>query len=205
MKLMSELDLSGRRVLIRQDLNVPLREGEITNDARLRAAAPSLIDALNQGAAVIVMSHLGRPVEGQWTEQASMAPIAARLSELIGRDVLMAKEWRQVAPCPVMWCCWRTSALTRERRQMTPRWQPIMRRSAMSLSWMLLALRIVPRRRLMGLPTPRQWLRGSVASRRVDRSGAGLDRCASADARGGGRLQGVDQITGAGFAHTALR
>ena len=100
MKLMSDLDLSGRRVLIRQDLNVPLREGEITNDARLRAAAPSLIDALNQGAAVIVMSHLGRPVEGQWTEQASMAPIAARLSELIGRDVLMAKEWRQVAPLP---------------------------------------------------------------------------------------------------------
>ena len=100
MKLMSELDLSGRRVLIRQDLNVPLREGEITNDARLRAAAPSLIDALNQGAAVIVMSHLGRPVEGQWTEQASLAPIAARLSELIGRDVLMAKEWRQVAPLP---------------------------------------------------------------------------------------------------------
>ncbi|MGB1138781.1 MAG: phosphoglycerate kinase [Luminiphilus sp.] len=97
---MSELDLSGRRVLIRQDLNVPLREGEITNDARLRAAAPSLIDALNQGAAVIVMSHLGRPVEGQWTEQASLAPIAARLSELIGRDVLMAKEWRQVAPLP---------------------------------------------------------------------------------------------------------
>ena len=100
MKLMSELDLSGRRVLIRQDLNVPLREGEITNDARLRAAAPSLIDALNQGAAVIVMSHLGRPVEGQWTEQASLAPIAARLSELIGRDVLMATEWRQVAPLP---------------------------------------------------------------------------------------------------------
>ena len=100
MKLMSELDLSGRRVLIRQDLNVPLRDGEITNDARLRAAAPSLIDALNQGAAVIVMSHLGRPVEGQWTEQASMAPIAARLSELIGRDVLMARDWRQVAPLP---------------------------------------------------------------------------------------------------------
>ncbi len=100
MKLMSELDLSGRRVLIRQDLNVPLRDGEITNDARLRAAAPSLVGALNQGAAVVVMSHLGRPIEGEWTEQASMAPIAARLSELIGRDVLMAKDWRQVAPLP---------------------------------------------------------------------------------------------------------
>ena len=64
MKLMSEMDLAGRRVLIREDLNVPLRDGEITNDARLRAAAPSLLAALDQGAAVIVMSHLGRPVEG---------------------------------------------------------------------------------------------------------------------------------------------
>lgn len=100
MKLMSELDLSGRRVLIRQDLNVPLRNGEIMNDARLRAAAPSLVDALDQGAAVIVMSHLGRPVEGEWTEHASMAPIAAWLSKLIGQDVLMAREWRQVAPLP---------------------------------------------------------------------------------------------------------
>ena len=66
MKLMSEIDLAGRRVLIREDLNVPLRDGEITNDARLRAAAPSLLAALDQGAAVIVMSHLGRPVEGEW-------------------------------------------------------------------------------------------------------------------------------------------
>ena len=56
--MMSELDLSGRRVLIREDLNVPLRDGEITNDARLRAAAPSILVALEQGAAVIVMSHL---------------------------------------------------------------------------------------------------------------------------------------------------
>jgi phosphoglycerate kinase len=100
MKLMSELDLSGLRVLIREDLNVPIQDGIIRNDARLRAAVPSIRAALSQGAAVIVMSHLGRPVEGEWTEQASLAPIATRLSELLGRDVLLAKQWRQVAPLP---------------------------------------------------------------------------------------------------------
>ena len=100
MKLMSELDLSGLRVLIREDLNVPIQDGIIRNDARLRAAVPSIQAALSQGAAVIVMSHLGRPVEGEWTEQASLAPIATRLSELLGRDVLLAQQWRQVAPLP---------------------------------------------------------------------------------------------------------
>ena len=100
MRLMSELDLSGRRVLIREDLNVPLRDGEITNDARLRAAAPSILAALEQRAAVIVMSHLGRPTEGEWSEKASMAPIARRLAELLERDVLLATDWRQVAPLP---------------------------------------------------------------------------------------------------------
>ena len=100
MKLMAGLDLNGRRVLIREDLNVPLRDGAISNDARLRAAAPSITQALAQGAAVMVMSHLGRPTEGEWTAEASLAPIATRLSELIGRDVLLAKEWRHVAPLP---------------------------------------------------------------------------------------------------------
>ena len=100
MKLMSEMDLTGRRVLIREDLNVPLRDGEITNDARLRAAAPSLLAALDQGAAVVVMSHLGRPVEGEWRADASLTPVAARLGELLQRDVLLATEWRQVAPLP---------------------------------------------------------------------------------------------------------
>jgi len=99
-RLMTDVDLTGRRVLIREDLNVPLRDGNITNDARLRAAAPSILQALAQGAAVMVMSHLGRPSEGEWTAEASLAPIAARLSELIGRDVLLAKEWRNVAPLP---------------------------------------------------------------------------------------------------------
>ena len=100
MKLMTDLDLTGRRVLIREDLNVPFREGVITNDARLRAAAPSIRQALAQGAAVMVMSHLGRPIEGEWSDEASLAPIGQRLSELVGRDVLLAKDWRHVAPLP---------------------------------------------------------------------------------------------------------
>ena len=100
MKLMTDLELAGQRVLIREDLNVPLRDGAITNDARLRAAVPSILAALEQGAAVILMSHLGRPLEGEWREEASLAPIAMRLAELLGRDVLLAKEWRQVAPLP---------------------------------------------------------------------------------------------------------
>ena len=97
---MMDLALAGKRVLIREDLNVPLRDGVITNDARLRAAVPSILAALEQGAAVILMSHLGRPLEGEWREEASLAPIATRLAELLGRDVLLAKEWRQVAPLP---------------------------------------------------------------------------------------------------------
>ena len=100
MKLMTDLEFAGKRVLIREDLNVPLRDGVITNDARLRAAVPSILAALERGAAVILMSHLGRPLEGEWREEASLAPIAMRLAELLGRDVLLAKEWRQVAPLP---------------------------------------------------------------------------------------------------------
>ena len=100
MKLMNDLDLSGQRVLIREDLNVPLRDGAIANDARLRAAAPTLRLALDRGAAVMVMSHLGRPVEGEWEEDASLEPIARRLSELIDCNVLLAREWRQAAPLP---------------------------------------------------------------------------------------------------------
>jgi phosphoglycerate kinase len=100
MKLMSDLELSGKSVLIREDLNVQIRSGVITNDARLRAAVPTLNAALDQGAAVMVMSHLGRPVEGEWQEEVSLAPIAEHLSDLLGRDVLLAREWRRAAPLP---------------------------------------------------------------------------------------------------------
>ncbi len=90
---MSDLDLAGRRVLIREDLNVPIKDGEVTSDARIRASLPTLRQALEGGAGVIVMSHLGRPTEGVYAEEFSMAPVAARLGELLGLDVPVAKDW----------------------------------------------------------------------------------------------------------------
>ena len=84
---MSELDLRNKRVLIRQDLNVPIEDGRITSEQRITASLPTLRLALEKGATVLVTSHLGRPKEGEWSEADSLAPVAARLSELLGRDV----------------------------------------------------------------------------------------------------------------------
>jgi phosphoglycerate kinase len=90
---MTDLDLSGKRVLIRQDLNVPIENGRITSEQRITASLPTLKRALEQGAAVMVTSHLGRPKEGVWSEADSLAPVAARLSELLGRDVPLVRDW----------------------------------------------------------------------------------------------------------------
>ncbi|EMT5438381.1 phosphoglycerate kinase [Stenotrophomonas maltophilia] len=90
---MTDLDLSGRRVLIRQDLNVPIENGRITSEQRITASLPTLKRALEQGAAVMVTSHLGRPKEGVWSEADSLAPVAARLSELLGREVPLVRDW----------------------------------------------------------------------------------------------------------------
>ena len=90
---MTDLDLSGRRVLIREDLNVPVKDGAVTSDQRIRAALPTLRLALDKGASVMVASHLGRPKEGQWSAEDSLAPVAARLSELLGRPVPLARDW----------------------------------------------------------------------------------------------------------------
>jgi phosphoglycerate kinase len=90
---MTDLDLSGKRVLIRQDLNVPVADGKVTSDQRIAASSPTLKAALDAGAAVLVMSHLGRPKEGQWSEADSLAPVAVRLSELLGREVPLAKDY----------------------------------------------------------------------------------------------------------------
>ena len=90
---MTDLDLSGRRVLIREDLNVPVKDGAVTSDQRIRAALPTLRLALDKGAKVMVASHLGRPKEGQWSAEDSLAPVAARLSELLGRPVPLVRDW----------------------------------------------------------------------------------------------------------------
>ena len=93
MTRMTDLDLAGKRVLIRQDLNVPVASGNITSDQRIVASLPTLKLALERGAAVMVMSHLGRPTEGAWSEADSLAPVAKRLGELLGRDVPLVKDW----------------------------------------------------------------------------------------------------------------
>ncbi|MDX1734869.1 MAG: phosphoglycerate kinase [Halioglobus sp.] len=91
---MSEQDLAGKRVLIREDLNVPVQDGVVTSDARIRAALPTIAAAADAGAKVILMSHLGRPVEGEYDEAFSLAPVAARLSELLDRPVSLVQDWR---------------------------------------------------------------------------------------------------------------
>ena len=91
---MSDLDLAGKRVLIREDLNVPIKDGVVTSDARIRAALPTLKLALEQGAKVLVMSHLGRPTEGEYDEAFSLKPVAKRLAELLERDVEVIQNWQ---------------------------------------------------------------------------------------------------------------
>ena len=90
---MADLDLKGKRLLIRQDLNVPVEKGKITSDARLKASLPTLQQALDAGASVLVISHLGRPKAGKPTPEHSLAPVAEYLSKALGRPVPLLKDW----------------------------------------------------------------------------------------------------------------
>ena len=90
---MSDLDLAGKRVLIREDLNVPVANGQVTSDARIQAALPTIRAAQEAGAAVMLMSHLGRPTEGQPADEFSLAPVATTLSKLLGIDVPLISDW----------------------------------------------------------------------------------------------------------------
>lgn len=104
---MSDQALGGKRVMIRQDLNVPVKDGAVSSDTRIRAALPTIHAALDQNAAVILLSHLGRPVEGEFDEQYSLAPVAAHLGELLGQPVPLAGDWLygvSVAPGEVVLC-----------------------------------------------------------------------------------------------------
>ena len=100
MRTMNQLLLSNKRVLIREDLNVPIRDGCVANDARLRAAVPSIQAAVDAQARVILMSHLGRPTEGEFDPQYSMAPVAEALSALMGMPVFFKSDWPSDAPQP---------------------------------------------------------------------------------------------------------
>ena len=106
-KRMVDLDLSGKRVLIRQDLNVPVKNGQVTSDLRIQASVPTIEQALAKGAAVILLSHLGRPVEGQYDEESSLKPVAERLASLLGKPVRLEKDWLEgvtIAPGEVVLC-----------------------------------------------------------------------------------------------------
>jgi len=104
---MQDLDLAGKRVLIRQDLNVPIKDGGVSNDARIRASLPTVKLALEKGAQVMLMSHLGRPTEGQQEDKYSLAPVAARMTELLGQEVRLQAQWLEgveVAAAQVVLC-----------------------------------------------------------------------------------------------------
>ena len=90
---MADVDLAGKRVMIREDLNVPVDKGVVTSDARIRAVLPTLRHAMQRGAKVFVLSHLGRPKEGHYSAENSLAPVAVRLSELLGKPVPLRENW----------------------------------------------------------------------------------------------------------------
>ena len=90
---MVDIDLAGKRVLIRQDLNVPVKNGQVTSDIRIQASIPTLQQALAAGAAVMVLSHLGRPEEGVYDEASSLKPVAERMAQLLGKPVRLEKDW----------------------------------------------------------------------------------------------------------------
>jgi phosphoglycerate kinase len=92
-KNLADLELQNKKVLIRQDLNVPIKDGVVSSDKRIKASIPTIELALQKGAAVMLMSHLGRPTEGEYAEEFSLQPVAKRLSELLGKDVRLEKDW----------------------------------------------------------------------------------------------------------------
>jgi phosphoglycerate kinase len=104
---MENLDLAGKRVMIREDLNVPVSDGRVTSDARIRASIPTIRMALDKGAAVLLLSHLGRPVEGESNPEFSLRPVADRLGELLGCEVRLEEDWLggvNVEPGQVVLC-----------------------------------------------------------------------------------------------------
>ncbi len=104
---MTDLDLNNKRVLIREDLNVPLKNGVITSEARIVASLPTIKEAVAKNAAVMIVSHLGRPTEGEYSEEFSLAPVAAKLTEMLGQEVKLVKNWLdgvEVEPGQVVLC-----------------------------------------------------------------------------------------------------
>ncbi|HIP53084.1 MAG TPA: phosphoglycerate kinase, partial [Chromatiales bacterium] len=95
---MTDLDLAGKRVLIREDLNVPIKEGKVASDKRIRASLPTIEHAMKAGARVMLMSHLGRPTEGEPADEFSLKPVANYLSDALGKEVRLVADYLDKAP-----------------------------------------------------------------------------------------------------------
>ena len=136
---MKSLDLSGKRVLIRQDLNVPVSDGKVTSDARIRASLPTIEYALSAGASVMVMSHLGRPTEGQYDDKYSLQPVVDYLSEVLPCNVRLENDYLSgVDAQPGELVILETYGLTKVKKLTTKPYQQYA--SCVScLSWMHLA------------------------------------------------------------------
>ena len=121
---LTDLDLAGKRVLIRADLNVPVKDGKVTSDARITASMPTIEHCVNAGARVMVMSHRGRPGRGRVDEENSMEPIADEMPRKLGKPVRLIKDYlesRRRSP-KAKWCCWKTCVSTRAKRKTTKSW-----------------------------------------------------------------------------------
>ena len=118
---MTDLDVAGKRVLIRQDLNVPIKDGEVASDKRIRASVPTIEHCIKAGAKVMIMSHLGRPTEGEYAEEFSLKPVATRLSALLDKKVTVYVTGSTVSAIwqMVMLCFARTCVLTLARKRTT--------------------------------------------------------------------------------------
>ena len=98
MRNLVDVDVKNKRVLMRLDLNVPVKDGKVSSDARITAALPTIELALKQGAAVMIMAHLGRPTEGEYAEEFSLKPVAEHLGKLLGKEVPLIKDYLENAP-----------------------------------------------------------------------------------------------------------
>jgi len=157
-KLVTDIDVKGKQVLVRVDFNVPIKAGKVEDDTRIRAALPTIKYLLDQGAAVILCSHLGRPKEGP-DPQYSMAPTAEHLSRLLGRPVSFSEEC--VGPAAekaarrssrAIYWCWKIPVSIRARPRMTPRWLANWRR------WQRFTLTMPSAPRIALTPRRKAWL-----------------------------------------------
>jgi hypothetical protein len=201
---MSQLDLTGKRVLIREDLNVPVKHGKITSDARLVAALPTLRLALEKGAAVMVCSHLGRPVEGEFLPDNSLKPVADYLTQALGRPVpLLAHYLDGVTIQPGEIVLLENVRFNKGEKKNNDELAQKIRRSMRCFRDGCLRHR-APRRSLHPRRSQicKYCLRRSAAGRRTGCTGQGPRQPGRADDRHRCRLQGVHQ---AGCAEVAGR